>query len=615
MLSPLEEIKNKLDIVEVISHYVKLQKAGANYKALCPFHKEKTPSFYVSPSRQIWHCFGCGAGGDIVGFVMKIENLEFKDALKLLAEKAGVKLTFENPEIVSKKQRLKEIYREATDYLHNNLLKNQKVLDYLFERGLSLETIKEFKLGFALDEWRDLTNYLIKKGFKSYEILQSGLAISKKEIKDISEAASKEIFKIQPQDIYDRFRSRIIFPIEEAAGDVIAYTARIFDIDKGEPLKTIRNVEEVGKYINSPQTLIYDKSRTLFGLSKSKKYLSLEGKTVLVEGTMDFLAGWQKGIKNIVATCGTSLTPFHLDILKKYNKNLILSFDMDEAGRKASERAIDLSLEKEFEVKILKLPQGKDLAEYLKEIKNSEEAKQLVQNSQPIMEFYFERALSLGDKNNLEGKKIIVSYFLPQLKKIKNALDRAYWIEKTAEVLNLSSQTIEDELNKISSDSFKKQIIDENETIINPLSSLGTTDRKTIIAERLLSFWVKYPELKEKFINFIQFFPPQYQELIKVLKNAQGAEDWQQKELSEGVLNLIKILSLRADYEEDLLAQYKVSKEIEIEKGLKELKKEVIKEKLNQLEKEISEAEQSLNKEKLNNLMEEFKNFSKELSR
>jgi len=615
MLSPLEEIKNKLDIVEVISHYVKLQKAGANYKALCPFHKEKTPSFYVSPSRQIWHCFGCGAGGDIVGFVMKIENLEFKDALKLLAEKAGVKLTFENPEIVSKKQRLKEIYREATDYLHNNLLKNQKVLDYLFERGLSLETIKEFKLGFALDEWRDLTNYLIKKGFKSYEILQSGLAISKKEIKDISEAANKEIFKIQPQDIYDRFRSRIIFPIEEAAGDVIAYTARIFDIDKGEPLKTIRNVEEVGKYINSPQTLIYDKSRTLFGLSKSKKYLSLEGKTVLVEGTMDFLAGWQKGIKNIVATCGTSLTPFHLDILKKYNKNLILSFDMDEAGRKASERAIDLSLEKEFEVKILKLPQGKDLAEYLKEIKNSEEAKQLVQNSQPIMEFYFERALSLGDKNNLEGKKIIVSYFLPQLKKIKNALDRAYWIEKTAEVLNLSSQTIEDELNKISSDSFKKQIIDENETIINPLSSLGTTDRKTIIAERLLSFWVKYPELKEKFINFIQFFPPQYQELIKVLKNAQGAEDWQQKELSEGVLNLMKILSLRADYEEDLLAQYKVSKEIEIENGLKELKKEVIKEKLNQLEKEISEAEQSLNKEKLNNLMEEFKNFSKELSR
>jgi len=615
MLSPLEEIKNKLDIVEVISHYVKLQKAGANYKALCPFHKEKTPSFYVSPSRQIWHCFGCGAGGDIVGFVMKIENLEFKDALKLLAEKAGVKLTFENPEIVSKKQRLKEIYREATDYLHNNLLKNQKVLDYLFERGLSLETIKEFKLGFALDEWRDLTNYLIKKGFKSYEILQSGLAISKKEIKDISEAANKEIFKIQPQDIYDRFRSRIIFPIEEAAGDVIAYTARIFDIDKGEPLKTIRNVEEVGKYINSPQTLIYDKSRTLFGLSKSKKYLSLEGKTVLVEGTMDFLAGWQKGIKNIVATCGTSLTPFHLDILKKYNKNLILSFDMDEAGRKASERAIDLSLEKEFEVKILKLPQGKDLAEYLKEIKNSEEAKQLVQNSQPIMEFYFERALSLGDKNNLEGKKIIVSYFLPQLKKIKNALDRAYWIEKTAEVLNLSSQTIEDELNKISSDSFKKQIIDENETIINSLSSLGMADRKTIIAERLLSFWVKYPELKEKFINFIQFFPPQYQELIKVLKNAQGAEDWQQKELSEGVLNLMKILSLRADYEEDLLAQYKVSKEIEIEKGLKELKKEVIKEKLNQLEKEISEAEQSLNKEKLNNLMEEFKNFSKELSR
>ncbi len=612
MLSPLEEIKNKLDIVEVISQYVKLQKAGTNYKALCPFHKEKTPSFYVSPSKQIWHCFGCQSGGDVVGFVMKIENLEFKEALKLLAEKAGVKLTFENPEIVSRKQRLKEIYKEATDYLHNNLLKNQKVLDYLFERGLSFETIKEFKLGFALDEWRDLTNYLINKGFKGYEIVQSGLAVSKKEIKEISEAANKEILKIQPQDIYDRFRSRIIFPIEEVAGNVIAYTARIFD--KAGPLKTIRNVEEVGKYINSPQTLIYDKSRTLFGLSKSKKYLSLEGKTVLVEGTMDFLAGWQKGIKNIVATCGTSLTPFHLDILKKYNKNLILSFDMDEAGRKASERAIDLSLEREFEVKILKLPQGKDLADYLKEVKDSAEGEKLVQNSQPIMEFYFERALSLGDKNNLEGKKTIVSYFLPQLKKIKNALDKAYWIEKTAEVLNLSPQAIEDELNKISSNNFTKQIIDENETIISPLSSIGMTDRKTIIAERLLSFWVKYPELKEKFIDFIEFFPSQHQELIKVLKNIKETEELQQKELSEEVLNLIKILSLRADYEEDLLAQYNVLKETEIEKGLKELKREAIKERLNQLEKEILEAEKSLDKEKLNNLMKEFKNLSQKLT-
>ncbi len=611
MLSPLEEIKNKLDIVEVIGHYIKLQKSGANYKALCPFHKEKTPSFYVSPSKQIWHCFGCQSGGDVVGFVMKIENLEFKDALKLLAEKAGVKLTFENPEIVSKKQRLKEIYEKATDYLHNNLLKNQRVLDYLFERGLSLETIKEFKLGFAFDEWRNLTNFLIKSGFKSYEILQSGLAISKKEIKDISETTNKEVLKIQAEDIYDRFRSRIIFPIEDLSGNVIAYTARIFD--KGGPLKTIRNVEEVGKYINSPQTLIYDKSRTLFGLARSKKYLSLEGKTVLVEGAMDFLAGWQKGIKNIVATCGTSLTPFHLDILKKYNKNLILSFDMDEAGRKASERAIDLSLEREFEVKILKLPQGKDLAEYLKDIKDSKEAEKLIQESQPIMEFYFERALSLGNKNDLEGKKLIVSYFLPQLNKIKNALDRAYWLEKTAEVLNLSSQILEDELNKISSNKFKRQPVDENETIISPLSSVGTVDRKTIIAERLLSFWVKYPELGEKFVDFIEFFPPQYQELIKVLKNVKETEELQQKELSEEVLNLIKILSLRADYEEDLLAQYKVLKETEIENGLRELKRETIKEELNQLEKEILEAENSLDKEKLNDLMKKFKNLSKEL--
>lgn len=612
MLSPLEEIKNKLDIVEVIGQYVKLTKVGANYRALCPFHKEKTPSFYVSPTRQIWHCFGCGAGGDVVGFVMKMENLEFKEALKLLADKAGVKLTFESPEIVSKKQRLKEIHKLATEYYHQNLLNNEEVLSYLKERGLNIETIKEFKLGFALDEWRALVSFLVKKGFSAEEIVQSGLAISKKEILEIDNKLSALNYKLEEADIYDRFRSRIMFPIEDLSLNVVAYTARIFQGKK--PLKTIKNVEEVGKYINSPQTLIYDKSKILYGLSRSKKYLTLEDSTILVEGTMDFLSGWQLGLKNIVATCGTSLTPYHLDNLKKYNKNLILAFDMDEAGMKANERAIDLGLEKEFQIKILKLPVGKDLADYLKEVKDKSEVENLIKNTQPIMEFYFERALSLADRNSLEGKKIIASYFLPHVKKLKNALDKAYWVEKTAQALEVDPKILEDELNKISAERKKLPVIDENESLSFSLSSLDAQSRKLIIAERLLSFWTKYPNLKDQFIPFIDFFPLQYLKIIEVLKKInEENKELIEAEIEEELLNQLKVLSLRADYEEDLLNQYNVSKEVEIKRGLYELKKEAIKEKLSQLEKEISEAEKNNDKSKLDSLISQFKLLSQEL--
>ncbi len=541
-----------------------------------------------------------------------MENLEFKEALKMLAEKAGVKLAFESEEIVSKKQKLIEIHKKATDYFHNNLLNNKEALDYLTERGLTTETIKEFKLGFALDEWRNLVNYLIKEGFTPEEIVQSGLAISKKEIpQEINEKTALK-FKLSIQDIYDRFRSRIIFPIEDLSQNVVAFTARIFQGKK--PLSTIKDINEVGKYVNSPQTLIYDKSRILFGLSRAKKFITLEDKVVLVEGPMDFLMGWQNGLKSIVASCGTSLTAYHLDQLKKYSKNLILAFDTDEAGMKANERAIDLSLEKEFNVKVLTLLKGKDLADYLKENSKKETIEELLKMSKPIMEFYYERALGMANKDTLEGKKIIASYFLPQIKKLKNALEKAYWVEKIAQALNINSQTIEDELNKINLEKYQKTIGDENESLTSSLSELGCLPRKIIISQRLLAFWAKYPELKERYQDYVKFFPTQYKKVIEVLSllDKDKIEEIE-KELDEETLNQLKILSLRADYEEDLLSQYNVEKEKEIEKGLKELKKETIKETLNELEQEIVEAENSNDKEKLKQLMAQFKNLSQEL--
>jgi len=596
MQSSSEEIKNKLDIVEVIGQYVKLQKAGANYRGLCPFHKEKTPSFFVSPSRQIWHCFGCSLGGDIFSFIIKIENIEFKEALKILAQKAGVDLVYENPQVRSQKQRIIDVNKEAAGFFEQNLWKEKAVIDYLLKRGLKEETIKEFHLGWASDEWNELSNFLVKKGFKSNEILDSGLAIPKN------------------TDIYDRFRSRIMFPIEDSSNNIVAFTGRIFQGTAS--LKTIRDIEKIGKYINSPQTLIFDKSKILYGLSKSKNYLRSEENTLLVEGQMDFLAAWQSGIKNMVATSGTALTPYQLKILKRYNDTLVLGFDMDEAGEKAAERGIELALSKEFNVKILRLSEGKDLADFLMDKENKVNIKDLVKKAEAIMDFYFARAQNEGDKTNIDGKKAIASYFLPKIKKLNNVLDRSFWINKLSRFINIPDQALEDELNRLQ-EGGDELIVDENESLYQfPATQLRS--RIDGIAERIISFLIKMPSLKKEASSYESYFPESFQTIFQVIKNISSGEDLSTKSLKkvnlpEGLINQINQLALRADYETELLEKFQVSIEEEFEKELRELKKEYIKKRLEGMEKEIRVAEKNEDKKTLKDLITKFNELSKQL--
>jgi len=597
MLSSSEEIKNKLDIKDVIGQYVKLQKAGANYRALCPFHKEKTPSFFVSPSRQIWHCFGCGEGGDIFSFLMKIENIEFKEALKILAQKAGVKLAYENPQIRSEKQRLVDINKEASEFFEENLWKNKEVVDYLIKRGLEEETIKEFRLGWASDEWRSLSSFLIKKGFDSKDIVASGLSLSKN------------------TDIYDRFRSRIMFPIEDYSQNIVGFTGRIF---QGKvPLKTIMDIEKIGKYINSPQTLIFDKSKILYGLSKSKNYLRSEGNTLLVEGQTDFLSAWQSGIKNIVATSGTALTSYQLKILKRYNDTLVLGFDMDEAGEKAAERSIELALSKEFNVKILRLPEGKDLADYLINKENKENIKDLINHAETIMDFYFARAQNIGDKTNIDGKKAIASYFLPKVKKLINVFDKSFWINKLSRFINIPEQPLEDELNRLSKEVDRESVIDQNESLYQfPVSQLQS--RIDGIAERIISFLIKTPSLKKEVFEYEEYFPENFQKILEVIKNISSKKDLsienlKKVNLPESLINQINQLALRADYETELLERFQVSIDDEFKKELRELKKECIKKRLEKIEKEIQLAEKNGDKKILKDLIAEFNKLSKKL--
>jgi len=597
MFSSSEEIKNKLDIKDVIGQYVKLQKAGANYRALCPFHKEKTPSFFVSPSRQIWHCFGCSLGGDIFSFMMRIENIEFKEALKILAQKAGVKLEYENPQVRSQKQRLNDINKEAVEFFEENLWKNKDIVDYLIKRGFKQETIKEFHLGWAPDEWKYLSDFLIKKGFKREDIVASGLAISK------------------DTEIYDRFRSRIMFPIEDSSQNIVGFTGRIF---QGKtPLKTIRDIEKIGKYINSPQTLIFDKSKILYGLSRSKNYLRSQESTLLVEGQTDFLAAWQSGIKNIVATSGTAFTAYQLKMLKRYNNTLVLGFDMDEAGEKAAERSIELALSKEFNVKILRLPEGKDLADYLINKENKENIKDLTNQAEAIMDFYFTRAENAGDKTNIDGKKAIASYFLPKIKKLNNVLDKSFWINKLSRFINIPEQALEDELNRLSKEVDKEDITDENEFLYQfPDSQLRS--RIDGIAERIISFLIKMPSLKKEVSGYEEYFPENFKKIFEVIKNISSEEDLSTESLKkvnlqESLINQINQLALRADYETELLERFQVSLNDEFKKELKELKRECIKKRLEQIEKEIQVAEKNKDKKTLKDLITNFNGLSKKL--
>ncbi|MDD3488000.1 MAG: DNA primase [Candidatus Pacebacteria bacterium] len=619
MLSPVEEIKNKLDIVEVIGQYLKLEKTGANYRALCPFHKEKTPSFFVSPSRQIWHCFGCNAGGDIFTFVMRIENIEFKETLEMLAKKAGVRLRHESPQARSHKQRLIDINKQAVVFFENNLWQNKEVIDYLHQRGLKDETIKEFHLGWALDDWRGLSGFLIKKGFQPEEIVASGLAISKKDPTNINQNTGH---KIQSADIYDRFRSRVMFPIDNSVQQTVGFTGRIFQ--GKNPLKTIKDIEAIGRYVNSPQTLIFDKGMILYGLSKSKPHLYSQEETLLVEGQMDFLAVWQSGIKNVVAGSGTALTPNQLKILKRYNNTLILGFDMDEAGELAAERTIELALDKEFNIKILRLIEGKDLADFIdtKEKDKTEKGitiKELIKKAKPIMDFYFERAQKLGDKDNIQGKKAIASYFLPKIQKLNNVIEKSFWLNKLSRFLNIPEQALREELEKLSKNkaTINRGVIDENESLYEfPITE--SLLRIEIIAERIISFLIKSPQLKKNALDYEEYFPHNFKEIFKVIKNISSAEEIDRHNLiklnlGEEIKEKINQLGLRADYETELLERFNVSLKDELEKELKELKKESIKRQMSEIESEIRNAEKDNDKKLLEGLMKKFNQLSKQL--
>lgn len=391
--SPTSEIKERLNIVEVVGSYVKLEKAGQNFKAKCPFHNEKTPSFFVSPKRNSYYCFGCGAKGDIFNFVEQFETVDFVGALRLLAEKAGVKLRYEPKESRDARERLFATMEAATTFFERNLVENPSALKYLTGRGLLPSTIKNWRLGFALDEWHLLEQKLTQEKFSQKELLDCGL---------IKQGESNKI--------YDTFRCRLMFPIFDSVGRVVAFSGRIFGNDEG-----------VAKYLNSPETELFKKSETLYGYHIAKNGIRRLGFSILVEGQMDLLMSQQAGFDNTVATSGTALTVGQLSLLKRISPNIIIAFDNDSAGVKASQKAFAMALAMEFNVKAVKMADDKDPADQI--AKNPQIWKEAIKNARHIVSYQWEHLL----EQKLPKDKFLIrfkSLVMPMLRAVSSDGER-----------------------------------------------------------------------------------------------------------------------------------------------------------------------------------------------
>ena len=581
--SPIDEVKSRLDVVEVIRGYMKVQKVGANYRSLCPFHGEKKPSFYISPTRQRWHCFGCALSGSIFDFVMRVEGIEFGDALRILAHRAGVELQREDPRLRTERARLYEICELACRFFERQLEGSETgktAKSYLLERGIAEESIRKWHIGYAPDTWRGLSDFLVSKGYQREEIAKAGLVLK-------AEKAG---------NYYDRFRGRIMFPIHNIVAQPIGFGGRIFETAQRA------NKDEVAKYMNTPATLLYDKSRVLYGLHLAGIAIRKGDCCMLVEGYIDAIMVSQAGFENVVASSGTALTPQQLTILKRYSDNLFTAFDRDIAGGSATKRGIDLAQSLGFAIKIITMPEGTDPADIIQ--RDGEEWNQLVQDAKSIHDFYFETTLAQYDKTSLEGKKEISKTLLPVIKNIPNKIEQSVWVQDLARTLGVQEEHVAAELHKT--------LVGQQETEVSlggsKIASVSQKSRKELLEERLLILALKHPQN-------LQNFTPEDRALLspmtsKTIGYLENGSKTHAQEISADLTDFINYLSLKAENEEEAESDYGE----EFCSCIKEMKTLAMKDKLDSIAKAIKKSEEEKDAQKTQELMQEFNKHSKTFS-
>ncbi len=588
MNSPIEEIKSRLDIVDVVQSYVRLQKAGVNFKANCPFHTEKTPSFFVTPSRQIWHCFGCSRGGDIFKFIMEIEGHDFPEALRMLATRAGVVLKREDPRIRSERNRLYDICEEAAKIFEKNLSLTPAARAYLAKRKLKDETIQEFRIGFAPENWDYLLRALRAKGFKDAEIEKAGLAIKSED----------------RGSYYDRFRGRVIFPIADAAGRVIGFGGRVFAPEARTQINADQRGNEA-KYINTPQTLIYDKSRVLYGFELAKQEIRQKNQVVVVEGYMDCAMSHQAGVKNTIAVSGTALTPYQLKIVKRLADTMISSFDTDAAGDSATRRSLALASQFEFERKVAVIPSGKDPADAAAE--NPEIWVRAVSEARPVVEFYFEKAFRENNSATAEGKKTIVSALFPWVAELGNEVEKAHWVGELSRRLETPEESLWRELRKRASrldSGYQGQTLmreREEERSATPLPT-----RRDLLEERLLVLLASLGKEARAAAagsdHKIKFRSALNENIFTMLTGNLAA-------VSPEITSHLETLKFRGE----ILAKAVEDLGVELRICRQELEKECIKEELLKIGEEIRKKEEAGNHTEASSLLRGFQELSTRL--
>ena len=438
----ITRVLERTDITELIGTYTPLKRAGKNYKGLCPFHHEKTPSFVVTPDKQIFHCFGCGTGGNVISFVMKLEKLEFPEAVRFLAEKAGIEVPDQAPDGVQHdgtRDKVFEANAAAVEYFHQNLLAGRETevgvaRDYLKNRKLNLEAVKRFKIGYAYDAWDGLIRHLRSKGIDPLIIEKSGLVVERDNNKGS----------------YDRFRGRVVFPIFDYRGRPVAFGARALKKD------------DKAKYINSPETPVYTKGRHLYGFNWAKEAIGREDRVVVVEGYLDFIRPFLAGVEHVAASQGTALTPDQIRLIRRYTRHVTMLFDMDVAGQSAALRSLDVLLEEDMDVKVAGLADGEDPDSFILKY-GEDDFKRAVDQAKSLVEFKLERLKLAFDVTTIEGRGVILREMLTTIEKVANESVKSEYLKFLRLELNVNEYEIDLERKNI----LKKR------PVVSPRSGAG----------------------------------------------------------------------------------------------------------------------------------------------
>jgi DNA primase len=495
MPSTVDQIKDRLDITDVVGSYIKLDPAGSNFKARCPFHNEKTPSFFVSPSRQTYHCFGCNVGGDIFSFVQEIEGIDFPGALRVLADRAGVEIKKEYHGTRSDKDNSFAVLEDATNFFEGNLKEQKEVIDYLKKRGLTGETAKRFKVGYAPAGWSNLYDFLKSKGYSDVSMEKVGLIVK------------------GDKGYYDRFRSRIMFPIADISGRVVGFSGRIFGAED----------EKTAKYVNSPETELFNKSKILYGFDKAKLAIRKNGFCILVEGQMDLLMSHQAGFANTVAASGTALTEEHLKLIKRLTDNLVFAFDADDAGVSASKRGVDSALSLDLDVKIVLLPSGSDPADLILKDKSMWEMQ--IKEAQHIIDFYINTLANKGLEQR-EFRVKVGELVLPYVARLKNKINQAHFVTEIARKLGISEEPVWEELKGVSVDN--KQASESN-TQGNVKKATAQLSRREMLERKIMGI-ILWQKEADSHISGVDDIEEKYKEIINSVKKRHVLDDEKRKE-------------------------------------------------------------------------------------